>query len=172
MTRRSEPSTNADGFEAIYRRELVPLIALTTTMTGSRELGFDLAHEALARAYRDWRTVGALDRPGAWVRRVAINLAIDAHRRVERETRALARLDRRPFTESSEGLADGFWAAVRTLPERQRVAIALHYIEDLSVAEIADILRVTSGTVKASLFAARRSLAVSLGTQEVNDDDD
>ncbi len=81
MARQAEASTAAAGFEALYRQELAPLIALAISMTGSRELGADLAHEALARAYRDWRSVGMLERPGAWVRRVVINLAIDAHRR-------------------------------------------------------------------------------------------
>ena len=148
------------------------MIALAVTMTGSRELGADLAHEALARAYRDWRTVGALDRPGAWVRRVLINLAIDAQRRRTRETIAVSRLDPNPATAPVEAAGEAFWAAVRALPERQRAAVALYYIEDLAVAEIADVLGVAPGTVKTSLFMARRSLAVTLGAEEVLDDDD
>lgn len=79
MARQADPSTGAANFETLYRQELPTLIALATTMTGSRDVGADLAHEALARAYRDWRTVGCLERPGAWVRRVLINLAIDVH---------------------------------------------------------------------------------------------
>jgi RNA polymerase sigma-70 factor (ECF subfamily) len=135
-------------------------------------VGADLAHEALARAYRDWRTVGSLDRPGAWVRRVLINLTIDAHRRRARETLALARLDPNPATAATDVVGEAFWAAVRDLPERQRAAVALYYVEDLPIAEIAEILGISSGTVKTSLFMARRSLAVSLGAEEVLDDND
>jgi RNA polymerase sigma-70 factor (ECF subfamily) len=172
MARHAEPSTGAANFERLYRQELSALIALATSMTGDRDVGADLAHEALARAYRDWRTVGSLDRPGAWVRRVLINLTIDAHRRRARETLALARLDPNPTTAAIDVAGDEFWTAVRDLPERQRAAIALYYIEDLPIAEIADILGISSGTVKTSLFMARRSLAVSLGAEEVLDDND
>ncbi|HEX2783644.1 MAG TPA: sigma-70 family RNA polymerase sigma factor [Ilumatobacteraceae bacterium] len=172
MARQADPSAGAANFETLYRQELPTLIALATTMTGSRDVGADLAHEALARAYRDWRTVGRLERPGAWVRRVLINLTIDAHRRRERETLALALLDAHPIAAPAEAVGEAFWAAVRALPERQRAAVALYYIEDLSITEIADILGVAAGTVKTSLFMARRSLAVSLGAEEVLDDND
>jgi RNA polymerase sigma-70 factor (ECF subfamily) len=172
MARHADASTGAANFESLYRQELSTLIALATTMTGSRDVGADLAHEALARAYRDWRTVGSLDRPGAWVRRVLINLTIDAHRRRERETLALARLDPHPSVAPAEAVGAAFWTAVRVLPERQRAAVALYYIEDLSITEIADILGIAAGTVKTSLFMARRSLAVSLGAEEVLDDND
>ena len=169
MARHAEPSTGAANFETLYRQELAPLIALATTMTGNRDLGADLAHEALARAYRDWGTVGSLDRPGAWVRRVLINLTVDAHRRVVRETQAVSRLDAHPIVALAEVSSETFWAAVRALPERQRAAVALFYIEDLGIAEIADILGIAPGTVKTSLFMARRSLATSLGAEEVLD---
>jgi RNA polymerase sigma-70 factor (ECF subfamily) len=172
VARHAETSTSTANFESLYRQELPTLIALATTMTGSRDVGADLAHEALARAYRDWRTVGSLERPGAWVRRVLINLTIDAHRRRARETLALSRLDPYPITAPTEAVGEAFWAAVRALPERQRAAIALYYIEDLSIAAIADILGVAAGTVKTSLFMARQSLAVSLGAEEVLDDND
>jgi DNA-directed RNA polymerase specialized sigma24 family protein len=69
---RTNESGTVDGYEAMYRRELAVMIALASTMTGDRELAVDLAHEGLTRAYRDWATVGALDRPGAWVRRVVL----------------------------------------------------------------------------------------------------
>jgi RNA polymerase sigma-70 factor, ECF subfamily len=167
-----KPRRAAADFEKLYRRELAPLIALATSMTGNRELGADLAHEALARAYRDWRTVGALEQPGSWVRRVLINLTIDAHRRTARETLAVARMGPHQVTSSADTVSETFWKAVRALPERQRAAVALYYVEDLAVTEIAEILGVAPGTVKTSLFMARRSLAVSLGAEEVLDDND
>jgi RNA polymerase sigma-70 factor, ECF subfamily len=171
MVRHVETAKETVTFEAMYRAELSALVALGSTLTGNRELGADLAHEALARAYRDWRTVGALERPGAWARRVLINLAIDAHRQRARERIAVARATPDPIAATVAGVSNEFWAAVRNLPERQRAAVALRYIEDLSVIEIAKILDVTTGTVKTSLFMARRSLAITLGAEEVLDDD-
>jgi RNA polymerase sigma-70 factor (ECF subfamily) len=54
-------------------------------------------------------------------------------------------------------------AALATLPAEQRAAIALFYLEDLSVAEIAAALGVPAGTVKTRLMAARDKLRVALG---------
>ena len=132
-------------FEDVYRRELHTMVALGTSLTGSREAGVDLAHEAMLRAYRSWSKVGTMDRPGAWIRRVLINLAV----------------------ELADPVSTCFWAAVRALPERQRAAVALYYVEDLGVDQIAEILEVSAGTVKTSLFKARRSLERALHVEEV-----
>ena len=58
---------------------------------------------------------------------------------------------------------DEFWKAVRTLPKRQAQAIALHYLEDLPIAEIAEILECAEGTVKVHLHKGRKGLATKLG---------
>ena len=58
------------------------------------------------------------------------------------------------------------------MPERQRTVVALRYIEDLAVADIASLVEVSEGTVKTSLFRARRTLARVLGAEEVHDGDD
>lgn len=155
----------AEGFEAMYRRELTPMIALGTTLTGSADAGVDLAHEAMLRAYRAWPSVGAMDRPGAWVRRVLINLAIDQHRRARREETVTRQL--RPAPVSHEPDVDQFWATVRRLPERQRAAVALRYVDDMTVDQIAEVLEVSAGTVKTSLFRAHKTLEATLRTQEV-----
>jgi RNA polymerase sigma-70 factor, ECF subfamily len=69
--------------------------------------------------------------------------------------------------ELNDPVGTRFWAAVRELPERQRAAVALRYLDDLSVEEIAEILDVTAGTIKTSLFKARQSLARSMQAEEV-----
>ena len=128
------------SFEDLYRRELRAIVAVATTLTGSPEVGRDLAHEAMLRAYRDWERVGALDRPGAWVRRVVINLATDYHRRRSRELRALARFGPPTALELTDPTSGRFWAAVRALPERQRAAVTLRYACDLAHREVAAAL--------------------------------
>ena len=60
-----------------------------------------------------------------------------------------------------------FWTEVRALPPRQRAAVALYYLEDLPLVEVAEVLECSVGTVKGQLFDARRSLANKLGAQEV-----
>jgi RNA polymerase sigma-70 factor (ECF subfamily) len=61
------------------------------------------------------------------------------------------------------GEADEFWSAVRSLPKRQAQALALHYLEDRPVAEIAEILQCSPNTVKVHLHKGRAGLATRLG---------
>ena len=163
---RPGPHPAAD-FDEMYRREAPRIAAVAAALTGSRETGADLANEAMLRAYREWATVGGLERPGAWVRRVVINLATDVHRRAQRERKAVNRMEPRDHVEMRDPVDAAFWAAVRRLPDQQRTVIALHYLDDLSVSSIGEILQVSAGAVKNALFMARRSLAVALGAQEV-----
>jgi RNA polymerase sigma-70 factor, ECF subfamily len=164
----NEASVADTSFDALYRRELPYLIALGTTLSGSADLGVELAHEALLRTYQQWSKVATLDRPGAWVRRVLINLANDSHRRKARESRGLRRFAAEPQPSPAEPSTDQFWSAVRTLPERQRTAVALHYLEDMSIGEIALVMGVSDGTIKTSLFMARKKLATVLNVEEGN----
>ena len=153
------------SFEAMYRTELASMVALAATLTGSPHTGADLANEAMLRAYKQWAKVGVMERPGAWVRRVVINLAHDSHRRTARQIRGMERLrsERPPGGQPS---SQDFWVAVRELPERQRAAVVLRYVEDMPIDEIAAVLDVSDGTVRSSLFAARKTLATTLGIVE------
>ena len=124
--------------------------------------------EAFLRAHRDWHRVGRYQYPGAWVRRVAANLATSALRRRLIEARALARVWARQEPALAELPASGadFWRAVRSLPRRQAQAVALHYLEDLPVAEIARVLGCAEGTVKAHLHHGRETLGRRLALLE------
>ena len=156
------------GFEQHFHTEYASLVTVALVMTGSREAAADLAQDAFARTYANWATVRFLDRPGAWTRRVVINLAIDWLRRNERERRAMERMGvERPTASISDPMGERFWSAVRALPERQRAAVALHYLEDMSVDQVAATLGVRPGTVKASLFRARAILSNTMA-QEVD----
>lgn len=66
---------------------------------------------------------------------------------------------RRDLTPVLEPNDEDFWAAVRGLPRRQSQVVALHYIFDLSVADVAATLEMTEGTAKTHLSRARTSLA-------------
>lgn len=151
------------SFDGFYRRELPRLVALAAALAGPASAD-DIAQEAMLTAYRRWDTVSALDLPAAWVRRVCANQALSVLRRRSAETRALLRLGARP--QRSIELSpdpDAFWAEVRRLPRRQAQAVALAYVYDLGVAEIAATLGVAEGTVKTHLFRGRAALAVRLG---------
>lgn len=156
-----------DGFADFYRRELPRLVTLTAAIAGTAQAE-ELAQEALLRAHRDWVRVRALDKPGAWTRRVAINLATSSRRRTSAEARALARVARRRPTPAPPPEVDEFWRLVRRLPPKQAAAVALHYLEDRSLHDIAAALDCTEGTAKAHLYKARHALALHLSTQELD----
>jgi RNA polymerase sigma-70 factor (ECF subfamily) len=130
-----------------------------------------VAQEALLRAYRQWDVVGTYERPGAWSRRVALNLATSARRRRRSEQRAVVRLAFRPDPPDPDPVADpvvsaDVWAVVRTLPRQQANALVLYYLADESVADLAASLGCAPGTAKAHLHQARAALAARLGTDE------
>jgi len=105
-----------------------------------------------------------MDKPGAWVRRVAINLATSRIRRRTIEVKAKLRLlgDRPPVAEVG-GLDDELLAAVAGLPAKQRAAIALHYLDDRPVGEIAEILQCSTATARVHLHRGRAALFERLG---------
>jgi RNA polymerase sigma-70 factor (ECF subfamily) len=127
---------------------------------GDEELAADVVQDAFVQALRRWRRVEAYDRPEAWVRRVAVNRAIDHRRRGARHEGVLRRLNA-PADEADADRATSLDIehAIAALPLKQRLAVSLHYVADLPVAEVADVLSVSEGTIKSNLSDARRSLA-------------
>lgn len=160
------PIAVTQSYETFFREEFPKMVALGLGLTGERETARDLAQEAMLRGYQRWNTVGQFDRPGCWVRRVLINLATDHHRRrrTERANEArLATADRLVLDDPDD---ERWWDAVRALPDRQRAAVALHYLEDRPIAEVAEILGIADGTVKSTLAKARRKLEHDLAGKE------
>jgi RNA polymerase sigma-70 factor (sigma-E family) len=162
MGERGGPVASGE-FEEFFRAQHPRLVAIALALSGDVEAARDAAQEALLRAFRDWPRVVALDLPSAWVRRVVVNLVIDGRRRRSREERTAERVhDVAARVDDAPMEASPTWRAVRRLPERQRAAVVLRYVDDLPVSDIATILRVTDGTVKSSLHAARRTLQEQL----------
>lgn len=156
------PIAVTETFEAFFRAEFPKMVAIALGLTGERETARDLAQEAMLRGYQRWDTVGQFERPGCWVRRVLINLATDHHRRRGTERANMSRLASDQHVVLDDPADQRWWVAVRSLPERQRAAVALHYLEDRSVADVAEILGISEGTVKSTLSKARRKLEQQL----------
>lgn len=154
-------------FEQFFRDEYRRLLPVLRAVTGDRDLAEDLAQEALAKAQRDWEQVVTFDRPSAWLRRVAMNAMVNTWRRRRREAAAMERVGTAagPVDVSLElaGDDDELWVHVRGLPDQQRWAVALHYVEDLPIAEVAEVLGCSEGTVKTHLSRARGTLGRQLG---------
>ena len=161
-----------ESFQQLYRREFKSGVALAYVLSGSRTAAEELAQESFLSAHRQWEGVSGYDDPAAWVRRVCVNRSTSLIRRRISEARALTRWAARPvLPEELAPDANEFWHAVRRLPRRQAQVVTLHYLEDLSVADIASLLHCEAGTVKAHLFRARRTLAAQLQCERAGDEE-
>ena len=157
----NETAATVEPFEDFVRATRLRLTGLAYSLTGDRTIAEDIVQEALLATHRSWTEV---DQPLAYARRAVTNLCASRVRRLGRERRALGRwFGQRSDAYNELEPADAeFWRAVGSLPTRQREVIALHYVEDLPVAEIATALEISPGTVKSTLHDARRSLAATL----------
>jgi len=158
-----------EPFDRFYEREFRSVVGLAYALSGSRAASEDLAQEAFIAAHRNWDKVGGYDKPEAWVRRVVSNLSVSRFRKRAAEVKAITRLagfrDESVVLPELPAEAQEFWSNVRKLPKRQAQAIALHYLEDRSVADIAEILECAPNTVKVHLHKGRQRLAERLGVE-------
>lgn len=157
-------------FTRFSRSEYASLVGMLSVLLGDRWLAQDLAQEALARAWTKWSRVGSLERPDLWTKHVAVNLARSLWRRRQVATR-FARLAHDPGEPAGTGAYQSLHQAVAQLPSRQRLAIALRYFDDLTVAEAARTMACKEGTVRALTSQAIATLRTAgVINQEVNDD--
>jgi len=143
-------------------------------LVGTRTAGEELAQDAFLDAYRRWDHVGALDNPGAWVRRAVANRAVSHRRHLRVVDRGAERLATEARVRQAAAGAppeddEDFWVAVRTLPARQAQCIALRYLEDRSIDDIAVVLEMRPPTVRVHLMRGRRAIARHLGLDPVPD---
>lgn len=129
-------------------------------LTGDLALAQDVVQEAYVRAWQRWRKLSGYDDAEAWLRLVVSRLVFDwwRHLRVRRTT---ALQPPAPVDGPSEETVLVV-AALKKLPDRQRKALALHYLLDMPVARIATEMEVSEGTVKSWLSRGRDSLAALL----------
>ena len=161
----AKAAASSTSFELFYDREMPRLVALAQALAGSA-VADDLAQEAMIVAFRKWDQVSAYDHPEAWVRRVCANTAVSLVRRRAAEARALLMLGSRPEPPALDPAAETFWDEVRRLPRRQAQAVALRYVYDLQVDDIAQTMGCSAGSVKVHLNRARTTLAVRLATTQ------
>jgi len=160
----SETARRLWEVEQIYRNRLPELHRVAAAICGSRQAAPDIVQEAFVRVVGrldSFRGDGPLE---AWVWRIVVNVA----RNGQRKPLVVAPSEK-------ESANDGSWesivltqlaAALLKLSERQRLVVFLHYYADLDYATIADALSITSGTVGATLTAARATLGQALEMKE------
>ena len=136
------------SFSAFYEAEYHAMVRLAAALVGR------------------WDQVSRYESPEGWLRRVVLNRSVSALRRRAVEVRLLARLSRVRERHAESPQVEGeIWRAVAELPKRQAQVIALMFVDDLSVSEIAAVLECEENTVRTHLRRARQSLATWLSME-------
>jgi len=158
------------GFDEFFLESYRKLVRSMEIVFRDPSVAEDACQEAFAVAYRKWNFVVQRDRPLAWVYTVALNKGRRAVRKRQRFTST--------STDLSEHLPQGhedpvamrmwLWSGVLSLPTRERTAVVLRYLGDLSIDEVAKIMRCQPGTVKATLHHAVQKLRVELTNEETD----
>jgi RNA polymerase sigma-70 factor (sigma-E family) len=151
------------GFDLAFDRLYRLAYRVAFRILGDQGDAEDVAQEALARASLRWARLE--DRPEGWVTRVASNLAIDRYRRRRRPMGPM--IGPVGVVDPYLGERSDLVAALRRLPRRQREAVVLRYLADLSEAQVALDMGCSVGAVKShgarGLASLRRHMSESPG---------
>jgi len=161
------------AFTAYVQERRASLYATAYHLTGDRFAAEDLLQSALFSTYRAWDRISDKAAVGGYLRRTMTNLHISAWRR--------RKLSEYPTEELPETVGDTdemggtelravLWQALARLPEQQRTMLVLRYYEGRTDPEIADILGISVGTVKSSIWRSLRRMredeALNFGRDE------
>jgi RNA polymerase sigma-70 factor (ECF subfamily) len=171
----STDTVDADALVAeMFAREGASLVRLARIFCDDRDAAEDLVQEAFIRLHRSADSIRDLDRAPAFLRSILINLARDHNRRGLMSLRHRNTAERplpAPTTEPGDrAVADEASTevldALRSLPDRQRACLVLHYYDELSVAEVADTLGISTNSVKTHCKRGLASLERRLGDHD------
>jgi RNA polymerase sigma-70 factor, ECF subfamily len=160
-----DPSTQ---FRQLYDQEYLSVFRAIRAVVLDSASAEDLTQETFVRAYRARDRYTPTAPPGAWLRRIGINLAI-SHLRRQKLARFLpARLyvapDRRDYDRAEA--RDVVGKALAQLSPKLRAAVVLHYYEGLTREEIAEVLQVPAGTVASRIAKAVAIMRKTMGSDQ------
>ena len=146
-------------FAEFFRSEYPRIVREITLMLDDRDAAAQIAQEAFTRLYVHWSKVSRYDKPGAWVRTVAIRLGLRfGHLRFV----PLSAIEREPHMDTPFGVVLDVRNALQKLSRMQRAAVILRFYRDLPIGEIADVLGCKEATAKVHLHRAREQLRILL----------
>jgi RNA polymerase sigma-70 factor (sigma-E family) len=147
-------------FADYFTARSVSLRRLAFALCGDWHLADDLVQHTFLQLYRHWRRIdgGTLD---AYSRRILVN-AFLSHRRRSRREHVVAEPPSGVAPDPAEPRSDDVAAALAQLPPRQRALVVLRHLEDMSVADAAELLGIAEGTVKSQTSRALEKLRAAL----------
>lgn len=182
MTREEESAVIAkvlagdtDAFEPLVTTNQNFVYNIALKMLSDPEDAFDASQEAFVKAFRSLKDFKGDSSFSSWLYRITANICLDMMRKnKKRKTASIVYLDDdselkeldlpderfSPETEyERRELRGAINEALKLLPEDQRSILLLRELNGMSYAEIAEVLRLETGTVKSRLFRARARLA-------------
>ena len=156
--------TAGPEFEWLFRSTYASVLRTSFLILHDQGAAEEVTQDAFLRLYERWHSVAEVDHPSAWVRRVATRAAVKRAKRAKSLTTAPEAAGA-----SDQRLDIDLLRAVVRLPAQQRAAVALYYLEDRPVAEVADLMGVSTSTVKQHLHRAREHLANTLHSRGAAD---
>ena len=152
-------------FAILFAQQRLPALRLAYVLCGDAQSAEDVVAEAFARMYPAWRR-GRIDDPVAYLRRAVVNEVRGGFRKLgvrrRHETGSPSTVPADGRIEDREVLR----SALMTLPPRQRAAVALRFLEDLSEADTAAALGVSVGTVKSQVSRGLDLLRAALAVRD------
>jgi len=150
------------AFEALVQQYRNRVLNVAWRIVSDADAAHDVAQETFIKAYQQLPRFRGKSKFGTWLYRIAVNEA-RGHLRARR--RRQARWEKQRALEAAQPVpaeageqAGPIVELLQELPEKQRIALALFYLQELSVAEIAQAVRAPTGTVKAWLSRGRQRL--------------
>jgi RNA polymerase sigma-70 factor (sigma-E family) len=144
------------------------LVRTAYLLTGSQHAAEDLVQATLTKLYLAWDRISDRQHVDAYARRALVNEHRSTWRRASRHLEVLSDAvpDAGQAPVGYDGEREAVWQFVQGLPPRQRAVVVLRYYEDLSEAEIAELLGISTGTVKSQASRALASLRERVPARE------
>ncbi|MFF0243254.1 SigE family RNA polymerase sigma factor [Streptosporangium sandarakinum] len=160
---------DASGFEGFVAEHGDALLRYGHVLTGNPHDAADLVQEALVRLRGAWPRIRRKDEPQGYVRTTMARLHISLWRRRRRERLTWTPPERAGHTFFPSDEEQGLWRRLAKLPRRQRAVLVLRYYEQLSDSEIAEVLGISTGTVRSQAFRGLDKLRAALSSAPVTD---
>jgi len=172
---------DSQSFEMLILKYQSRLFATVLNVVKNRELAEDIVQEAYMKGFAKLDTLKDHNQFYPWLKRIALNLALNHFERakrvmdVENEEDETSFFERIPDGESQEELVvkEELKRYVRhfveALPDKLRVVVVLREIEDMSYEEISGMMNIPIGTVRSRLFNARQMIKDRLVNQGLVD---
>jgi RNA polymerase sigma-70 factor (ECF subfamily) len=152
-------------FRNLFADHYMPVVGTVFMIVQDRARAEEITQDAFMQLLRHWNRVSRYEQPEAWIRRVAIRLAVRSVQREQRLRVAMARMVPQRVELPDAAVSAEVLAAVRELSPKQRAVVVLFYFEDRPVAEIAQILDCSESAAAMRLQRAREHLAVALAEE-------